>query len=190
MGRIVATEFASMDGVIEAPGGGGDFKHAGWTDGISSGDAGTRFKYEELMEAEVQLLGRVTYEGFAAAWPGMVAETGDFGAKMNDMPKYVVSSSLRTAEWKNSTVLSGDVLEEVRGLKDRVAGVILVSGSSQLVQTLIEHELVDELRLMIHPVVLGSGRKVFGDLKERKRFALIDSQVMGDVVLLTFRRNA
>ena len=187
MGRIVVTEFASMDGVIEAPGGDGDFRHAGWSDGISSGDAGTRFKYEELMEAEVQLLGRVTYEGFAAAWPAMVETTGDFGAKMNDMPKYVVSSSLTSADWKNSTVLSGEVIEEVRALKQRVDGVILVSGSSQLVQTLIENELVDELRLMIHPVVLGSGRKVFGDHEGLKRFRLIDSQVMGDVVLLTFQ---
>lgn len=142
------------------------------------------------MEAEVQLLGRVTYEGFAAAWPGMVEEAGDFGVKMNDMPKYVVSSSLTTADWKNSTVLSGDVLEEVRGLKERISGVILVSGSSELVRTLIEHGLVDELRLTIHSVVLGSGRKVFGESEEAKRFRLIDAQMMGDVALLTFEPGA
>lgn len=125
MGTIVVSEFASMDGVVEAPGGDGAFKHAGWTDGISSGDEGTQFKYRELMEAEAQLLGRVTYEGFAAAWPAMEEATGDFGRKMNEMPKYVVSSTLTSADWKNSTVLSGDVVQEVRALKERIGGVIL-----------------------------------------------------------------
>lgn len=186
MGTIVVSEFASMDGVVEAPGGDGDFKHAGWTNGISSGDKGTQYKYRELMEAEVQLLGRVTYEGFAKAWPAMEQATGDFGAKMNEMPKYVVSSTLTSADWKNSTVLSGDVVQEVSALKQRIGGVILVAGSSQLVHTLIENDLVDELRLMIHPVVLGSGRRLFGDSEALKRFRLAGAEVMGDVALLTF----
>jgi dihydrofolate reductase len=190
MGKIVVTEFASMDGVVEAPGGDGDYKHAGWTNGISSGDEGNKFKYEELMEAEVQLLGRVTYEGFAEAWPGMVEATGDFGRKMNDMPKYVVSSTLSSADWKNSTVLSGNVVDDVRRLKQQIDGVILVAGSSQLVHTLIENDLVDELRLMVHPVVLGSGRKLFGESIEMKRFRLAGAEVMGDVVLLTFQSAA
>ncbi|HEY3728165.1 MAG TPA: dihydrofolate reductase family protein [Solirubrobacteraceae bacterium] len=189
MGKIVVTEFTSLDGIVEAPGGGNGYKHAGWTSGISTGDEGTKFKYDELMEAEAQLLGRVTYEGFAAAWPGMIEATGDFGQKMNDMPKYVVSSTLDTAEWNNSTVLKGDVVEEVRNLKDNVDGVILVAGSSQLVHTLIEHDLVDELRLMVHPVVLGSGRRLFGETDDLKRLQLVDSQVMGEVVVLTYRAD-
>jgi dihydrofolate reductase len=190
MGTIVVTEFASMDGVVEAPGGGGDFKHAGWTNGISSGDAGMQFKYRELMEAEVQLLGRVTYEGFAAAWPAMEEAAGDFGRKMNEMPKYVVSSTLTRADWNNSTVLSGDVVPAVRALKDRIGGVILVAGSGQLVHTLIQNDLVDELRLMVHPVVLGSGAKLFGESDDLRRFRLTDAQVMGQVVLLTFNSAA
>lgn len=187
MGKVVVTEFISLDGVVEAPGGHEEYKHSGWTNGITSGDEGTMFKYNELMEAEVQLLGRVTYEGFAAAWPGMVAETGDFGQKMNDMPKYVVSSTLETAEWNNTTVLQGNVVDEVRKLKEQVDGVILVSGSSRLVHALIEHDLVDELRLMVHPVVLGSGRRLFGETNDLKRLRLVDSRVMADVVLLTYQ---
>jgi dihydrofolate reductase len=189
MGTIVVSEFASMDGVVEAPGGNGHFKHAGWTNGISSGDEGTQFKYRELMEAEAQLLGRVTYEGFAAAWPAMEEAAGDFGAKMNEMPKYVVSSTLTSADWKNSTVLSGDVVQEVRALKQRIGGVILVAGSSQLVQTLIQNDLVDELRLMVHPVVLGSGARLFAESDDLRRFRLTGARVMGEVVLLTFSAN-
>jgi dihydrofolate reductase len=190
MGKIVVTEFISLDGVAEAPGGHEEYKHAGWTNGISSGDEGTKFKYDELMEADAQLLGRVTYEGFAAAWPGMIEETGDFGQKMNDMPKYVVSSTLDTAGWNNSTVLKGDVVEEVRNLKDQIDGVILVAGSSQLVHTLIEHDLVDELRLMVHPVVLGSGRRLFGETDDLKRLRLVDSRVMGEVAVLVYQTVA
>jgi dihydrofolate reductase len=187
MGKIVVTEFISLDGVVEDPGGGDNYKHAGWTQGISTGDVGTKFKYDELMEAKVQLLGRVTYDGFAAAWPAMVEATGDFGKKMNDMPKYVVSSTLDTADWNNSTVLKGDVVDEVRNLKQQVDGVILVAGSSQLVQTLIEHDLVDELRLMVHPVVLGSGKRLFGESDGLKRLRLAGSEVMGEVAVLTYQ---
>jgi dihydrofolate reductase len=187
MGKIVVTEFISLDGVVEDPGGGDTYKHAGWTQGISSGDEGTKFKYDELMEAEAQLLGRVTYEGFAAAWPGMVEATGDFGKKMNDMPKYVVSSTLDTADWNNSTVLKGDVVDEVRNLKQQIDGVILVAGSSQLVHTLVEQDLVDELRLMVHPIVLGSGKRLFGETDDLKRLRLTGSEVMGEVAVLTYQ---
>jgi dihydrofolate reductase len=187
MGKIIVTEFTSLDNVVEAPGGDGDYRHAGWTDGISSGEEGTAFKYRELMEAEVQLLGRRTYEGFAAAWPAMEAETGDFGKKMNEMPKYVVSSTLTDPEWKNTTVLGGEVVEEVRDLKGRIDGVILVGGSSRLVHTLLEHDLVDELRLMVHPVVLGSGRRLFADSEELKRLELASAEAMGEVVLLVYK---
>ncbi len=188
MGRIVVTEFVSLDGVIEAPGGGEEYRHAGWTFEIDRGKEGDEFKLEELREAEVQLLGRVTYEGFAAAWPTIEDEAG-FAEKMNGMPKYVVSSTLAEAEWENSTVLSGDVAEEVTKLKRDVDGVILVAGSAQLVQALIEHDLVDELRLMVFPVLLGEGKRLFGDVGEKKPLRLVGSQTLGDgIALLTYER--
>jgi dihydrofolate reductase len=186
MGRIVVTEFVSLDGVIEAPGGGEDYRHAGWTFEIDRGAEGDKFKLAELAEAEAQLLGRVTYEGFAAAWPTMEDDAG-FAEKMNAMPKYVVSSTLTEAEWNNSTVLRGDVAEEVAKLKDEVEGVILIAGSAQLVQALVEHDLVDELRLMVFPVVLGAGKRLFGDVSEKKSLRLTGSRTLGDgVALLTY----
>src|SRR5438067_9925051 len=135
MGKIVVTEFVSLDGVMEAPGGGEGYKHGGWTFQINRGEEGDRFKLDELREADAQLLGRVTYQGFAAAWPTFTDAVG-FADKMNAMPKYVVSSTLTQADWNNSTILSGDVVEEVKKLKNGVDGVILVAGSAQLVQTL------------------------------------------------------
>ncbi len=189
MGRIVVTEFVSLDGVIEAPGGGEEFEHGGWTFEIDRGTEGDKFKLDELLEAEAQLLGRRTYEGFAAAWPTMEDEAG-FAEKMNSMPKYVVSSTLEEAEWNNTTVLSGDVAEEVAKLKDEVDGVILIAGSAQLVQTLVEHDLVDELRLMIFPVVLGSGKRLFGPSAEKKPLKLVDSTTVGDgIAILTYERG-
>jgi dihydrofolate reductase len=186
MGRIVVTEFVSLDGVIEAPGGGEDYKHAGWTFEIDRGEEGDRFKLDELREADAQLLGRVTYEGFAAAWPEIEDELG-FAEKMNSMPKYVVSSTLEEATWDNSTVLGGDVAEEVAALKRELDGVILVAGSAQLVQALVEHDLVDELRLMVFPVLLGSGKRLFGDVAEKKPLRLTGSRSLGDgIALLTY----
>jgi dihydrofolate reductase len=188
MGRVVVTEFVSLDGVIEAPGGGDDFEHAGWTFAIARGEEGDKFKLDELFEAEAQLLGRVTYEGFAAAWPSMTDDAG-FAEKMNGMPKYVVSSTLDRAEWSNTTVLSGDVAEQVAKLKQDVDGVILVAGSAQLVQALIEHDLVDELRLMVFPVVLGSGKRLFGETSGKKPLRLKDTQTVGDgIAILTYER--
>lgn len=188
MGRIVVTEFVSLDGVMEAPGGGENYKHAGWTFEIDRGEEGDKFKFDELMEAEAQLLGRVTYEGFAAAWPTFTDEVG-FADKMNAMPKYVVSSTLESADWNNSTILSGDFVAAIKKLKDEVDGVILVAGSAQLVQALVEHDLVDELRLMVFPVVLGSGKRLFGDTTDKKPLELADSKVVGDgVTILTYRR--
>jgi len=179
MGKIVATEFVSLDGVIEAPGGGEDFEHAGWTFEFERGEEGDRFKLDELKEAEAQLLGRVTYEGFAAAWPSMEDEAG-FAEKMNGMPKYVFSSTLENPEWNNTTVLSGDFATEIGKLKDEVDGVILVAGSAQLVQGLIEHDLLDELRLMVFPVVLGQGKSIFGPTSDKKRLRLTDSKTVGE----------
>jgi dihydrofolate reductase len=187
MGRIVVTEFVSLDGVIEAPGGGEDYRHGGWTFEIDRGPEGDKFKLEELVEAEAHLLGRVTYEGFAAAWPDIEDEAG-FAEKMNSMPKYVVSSTLQEAGWNNSTILGGDVAEEVAKLKQEVGGVILIAGSAQLVQTLIEHDLVDELRLMVFPVLLGTGKRLFGDVSDKKSLKLTASTTLGDgISLLTYQ---
>ena len=186
MGKIVVTEFVSLDGVIEAPGGGEDYKHAGWTFEIDRGEEGDKFKLDELVEAEAQLLGRVTYEGFAAAWPTMEDSAG-FAEKMNGMPKYVVSSTLREASWENSTILRGDLADEVAKLHREIDGVILVAGSAQLVQGLIERDLVDELRLMVFPVLLGEGKRLFGGVSEKKPLRLVGSQTLGDgIALLTY----
>jgi dihydrofolate reductase len=177
----VVTEFVSLDGVIEDPGGAEDFKHGGWSFQFSRGDEGDKFKLDETMEAEAQLLGRVTFEAFAEAWP---SREGEFADKFNDMPKYVVSSTLSDPEWNNSTVLSGDVAEEVAKLKQEVDAVILVAGSAQLVQALIDHDLVDELRLMVFPVVLGSGKRLFGETSDMKSLRLTDSKTVGDGVAI------
>jgi dihydrofolate reductase len=186
VGRIVVTEFVSLDGVMEDPGGSEDFEHGGWSFQISRGEEGDRFKLDETMTSAALLLGRRTYEGFASAWP---SREGDFADKFNSMPKYVVSSTLESPDWSNSTLLRGDVEDEVAKLRDRVDGEIVVHGSAQLAQTLLEHDLVDELRLMVFPVVLGSGKRLFGETSDMKRFELADSKVVGDgVAILTYRR--
>ena len=184
MGRIVVTEFMSLDGVVEDPGGAEAFKHGGWSFEISRGDEGDKFKLDEALSAEALLLGRKTYEGFAEAWP---SREGEFADKFNTMPKYVVSSTLEEPEWNNSTVLQGDVAEEVAKLKAEQDGDIVVHGSPQLVQALVEHDLVDELRLMVFPVVLGSGKRLFGEASDKKTLRLVDSKVVGDgVAILTY----
>jgi dihydrofolate reductase len=184
VGRIVVTEFVSLDGVMEAPGGGENFKHAGWTFEISRGDEGDKFKLDEALASEALLLGRKTYEGFAAAWP---TREGEFADKFNSMPKYVVSSTLENPEWNNSTVLKGDVAEEVTTLKQQQDGDIVVHGSAQLVQALLEHDLVDELRVMVFPVALGTGKRLFGETSDKKPLRLTDSKIVGDgVAILTY----
>ena len=188
MGTIAVTEFISLDGVIEAPGGGEGYKHDGWTFEFDRGEDGDQFKLDEVLEADAQLLGRRTYEGFAAAWPSYTDQVG-FAAKMNSMPKYVVSKTLQTADWTNSTILSGDLVDEVTKLKSDVDGVILVAGSAQLVQGLLEHDLVDELRLMVFPIVLGTGKRLWGETTDKKRFKVIDAKTVGEgIAVLTFRR--
>jgi dihydrofolate reductase len=187
MGKLVVTEFITVDGVIEDPGGAEDFKHGGWVFRFDRGEEGNKFKLDELLEAEAQLLGRVTYEGFAAAWPSRTDEAG-FAERMNAMPKYVVSSTLREPTWNNSTLIEGDVAAEVAKLKEQIAGDILVAGSATLVRALAEHDLVDELRLMVFPIVLGSGKRLFGDSASTKTFRLFESRPVGDdgVVILTY----
>jgi dihydrofolate reductase len=186
MGKVVVTEFVTLDGVFEAPGGGEEFEHGGWSFRFDRGEDGNRFKLDELMAAEVQLLGRVTYEGFAKAWPSM-KDMGEFGEKMNAMPKYVVSSTLsaQNAGWNNSTVI-GDVAE-VAGLKDQVAGDILVAGSARLVRSLAEHDLVDEYRLMLFPIVLGSGKRLFAEGSPRTMLRLVDSMPVGPDGVIVLR---
>jgi dihydrofolate reductase len=187
MGRIVVSEFISLDGVIEDPGGAEGFRHGGWTFAFDTGDEGNKFKLDETLGAEALLLGRVTYDGFAAAWPTMEG-TGEFGEKMNGMPKYVVSSTLRDPEWNNSTVLGGDVGDAVAKLKQDVDGTILVAGSAQLAQALVERDLVDEIRLMVFPVVLGTGKRLFGETSDKKPLRLAESRTVGTdgVTILTY----
>ena len=187
VGRIVVTEFMSLDGVVEAPGGGEDFKYGGWSFEINRGEEGNKFKLDETMSSDVLLLGRVTYEGFAAAWP---SRDGEFADKFNSMPKYVVSSTLDDPEWNNTTVLKGDVTEEVAKLKQEVDGNIVVHGSPRLVQTLFDHDLVDEFRLMVFPVVLGTGKRLFGEMSDKKTLRLVDSKVVGDGVSILIYQPA
>jgi dihydrofolate reductase len=182
--RIVVTEFVSLDGVMEAPGGEPDFKYPGWTFEIERGDDGNQFKMDELMESEVQLLGRVTYEGFAEAWP---SREGPFADKLNNDPKYVVSTTLTEPTWQNTTVIADDVAGQIAALKERTNGTILVAGSGTLVATLLEHDLVDELRLKVYPVVLGAGKRLFGELTDKKLVRLVDMKTVGNgVAILTY----
>jgi len=182
MGRIVITEFISLDGVIEAPGGGEDFKYGGWSFEINRGEDGDQFKLDETRSSAALLLGRRTYEGFAAAWP---SRDGEFADLFNNMPKYVVSSTLTDPEWNNSTVIApGDLASEVARIKDELDGDIVVHGSAQLAQALIEQGLVDELRLMVFPVVLGSGKRLFGETSDKKPLRLTDSKTVGDGVAI------
>ena len=178
MGRIVVTEFVSMDGVMQAPGG-EDFKYPGWTFEFDRGDDGNEFKLQETMEADALLIGRVTYESFAGAWP---ERDGPFADKFNTMPKYVVSSTLESPEWSNTTVIRGDLAGEVAKLREAHEGDVVVHGSPQLVQALLEADLVDELRLMVFPVVLGTGKRLFGATSDKKPLRLVSSQTVGDGV--------
>jgi dihydrofolate reductase len=186
VGRIVVTEFVSLDGVMEDPGGSEGTKHGGWSFEFSRGDEGDKFKLDETMGSDALLLGRKTYEGFADAWP---SREGEFADKFNSMPKYVVSSTLQDPDWENSTVLSGDLGDEVAKLKEGHDRDVVVHGSAQLVQSLLEQDLVDEVRLMVFPVVLGSGKLLFGETTSMKPLKLVDSNVVGDgVAILVYQR--
>jgi dihydrofolate reductase len=188
MGRIVVTEFVSLDGVMQAPGG-EDFKYPGWTFEFNRGEDGEQFKLQETQEADALLLGRITYESFAGAWP---ERDGPFADKFNTMPKYVVSSTLETPEWNNTTVLDGDAVEEASKLKNEIDGIIQVPGSLRLVQALFERDLVDELHLMVFPVVLGTGRRLFGETSEKSDWRLTEVKPVGPdgVLVLIYQRAA
>jgi dihydrofolate reductase len=176
MGKLVVTEFVSIDGIFEDPGGSEDYEYGGWTFEYNRGDDGDRFKLDELTEADAQLLGRVTYEGFAAAWP---SREGEFADKLNNDPKYVVSTTLENPTWQNTTVISENVPEEIAKVKAATKGTVLVAGSGTLVATLLANDLVDELRLMVFPTILGRGKRLFPDGIDRRKFRLVEAKTVG-----------
>ena len=181
--RIVVTEFVSLDGVMEAPGGEPGFRYPNWTFEFDRGDDGDAFKLEETLGSDGVLLGRRTYESFAGAWP---QREGPFAEKLNAMPKFVVSSTLSDPEWSNSTVVGVDDLAR---LKEEQDGVILVNGSQRLMDALFERDLVDELRLMVFPTVLGNGKQLFGDTGATRTLELVESRPVGPegVLVLVYR---
>jgi dihydrofolate reductase len=181
MGRIVVTEYISVDGVVEAPSGTEAFERIGWTDAFTRGPEGEQFKVDETRASDAMLLGRVTYDGFAPVWPQHEGEVAD---TFNSMPKYVISSTLEEPEWNNTTVLRGDVVEEVTKLKEKYERDIIVYGSPQLVQTLIEHDLVDALHLQVYPILVGAGKRLFADTSATKRLSLTQAKTVGDGVLI------
>ena len=184
MGKLVVTEFITLDGVVEAPGGGEDFVHAGWTLRINRGPEGDAFKLNETRNSDALLFGRVTYEGMAAAWPH---RTGDFADLFNSLPKFVASNTLTDVSWNNTEVLHGDLKTNIEQLKSRFQGDIVVHGSARLVQSLLRLDLIDELRLMLFPIVLGAGKRLFGDADQPKRFRLTSTTSVGDgITILTY----
>jgi dihydrofolate reductase len=188
MGKVVVSEFVSLDGVMEDPGGAEEFEHGGWVFRFDRGPEGDKFKLDEVMDADALLLGRVTYEGFAEAWPSRTDEAG-FADKMNNMPKFVVSTTLDEAEWNNSTLIRDNVADEVSRLREQPGGNLLIAGSRQLVHTLIRHDLVDEYRLMVFPIVLGSGKRLFPEGTDTTTLRLLDSKSVGSgVLVLTYER--
>jgi dihydrofolate reductase len=187
MGKVVVSEFISLDGVIEDPCGAEGTEFGGWTFRFPAED-GQKFKLEELVASDVLLLGRLTYEEFAAAWPAMEETTGEFGVKMNNMPKVVVSTTLTEPAWRNTTVVSEDIAGAVAKLKEQYDGDVLVGGSAILIDELRDLDLIDEYRLMLHPVVLGQGKKLFKDGTAPTDLVLVGSRAVGpDVLLLTYR---
>jgi dihydrofolate reductase len=184
MGRIVVTEFVSLDGVIEDPGGSEGFEHGGWAFLFNRGDESEKFKLDETRRSDALLLGRRTYDGFADAWP---SREGEFADRFNSMPKYVYSSTLEHPEWTNTTAVGGDLRDVVATLKEAHERDVVVHGSAQLARALVERDLVDELRLMLFPILLGGGRRLFGETSDTKTLRLVDSTVAGDgVVILTY----
>ncbi|MGW5666456.1 dihydrofolate reductase family protein [Micromonospora sp. NPDC003776] len=187
MGRLVVTEYISVDGVAEGPSGSEQFARTGWTDHFSRGPEGNRFKVDETMAADAQLLGRVTYELFAATWPQF---EGEFADRFNGMPKHIVSATLSDPKWSNTTVLKGDLVEEVTRLKEQYDRDILVHGSLQLSRALIDHNLVDALHLLVYPIIVGAGKRLFDGTSETKRLRLASAQTFGDGVhLLIYERG-
>jgi dihydrofolate reductase len=186
MGKIVISENVTLDGVVQDPAGVEGFKHGGWVGRIGDRgrDEAAQVALEEALGAGAMLLGRRSYEFLAARWP---SRTGALADRLNSLPKFVVSSSLEDPDWNNTTVLNGDVVNEVSKLKQELSGDIVVAASIQLVRTLIEHDLVDELRLMIYPVVLGAGERLFGETSGKSRLQLVDARTVDDLAYLTYQ---
>ena len=187
MGKIIISENVSLDGVVQDPTGEEGFRHGGWFRQIGDKDreAWAKVLLDEALGAEAMLLGRRSHEFFAARWP---SRSGDYAERLNSMPKYVVSSTLEEPKWTNATVLKADVVSEVSKLKEELAGDIVVYGSTQLLHTLMAHDLADELRLMIYPVVVGAGERLFGETSDTKPMRLINTQTVGDgLAFLTYR---
>ncbi len=179
MRRIVVSEFLTLDGVMQDPGGAEGFDRGGWAFQFNRGPEGDQFKMQEMQMAGALLLGRVTYEGFAAAWP---SRTGEFADMMNGIPKYVVSTTLKDAAWNNSHLIKEHVPDEIRKLKAASGKDLLVAGSGKLIQTLLQNDLVDEYRLMIFPVILGKGTRLFIDGHDGLPLQLIEARTVGDGV--------
>jgi dihydrofolate reductase len=189
MGRIVVTEFVSLDGVFEDPGGAEGYKHGGWTFTFDRGEDGDTFKLDELMKADAQLFGKKTYAGFAAAWPTRDDEVG-FAKRINALPKYVVSTTIENAEWEPTTVIRDNVAEQLRELKAKYDGDILVAGSGTLARYLLSEGLLDQLNLMVFPIMLGEGRRLFDETVKTARLKLVSTQQVGSdgVLILTYAR--
>ena len=186
MAKIIISENASLDGVVQDPAGDEGFRRGGWVGRITDRPEVGKLALDEALGAEAFLLGRRSYEWFAAKWP---SRSGALADRLNSMPKYVVSSTVEDPDWNNSTVLTGDVVNEIARLKQEIDGDIIVPGSFQLLRTLIEHDLVDELRLKIFPVVLGAGERLFGETSDKKPMRLVDIQTLDDgVAYLTYER--
>jgi dihydrofolate reductase len=184
MGTIVKSNFVSLDGVVQDPAGNEGFRRGGWVGRINDRPELSKLALDEALAAEALLLGRRSYEFLAALWP---ARSGELADRLNSLPKYVVSSTLEDPEWNNSTVLKGDVVSEVSKLKQELNGEIVVPASFQLLRTLLEHDLVDELRLMIIPVVLGAGERLFAETSDMKPMRLVDSRTIDNgIACLTY----
>jgi dihydrofolate reductase len=183
-GKIVVSEFISLDGVMEAPGGEPGYRHTGWVAKFQNSSQ-IKYKLDEVRSHEALLLGRKTYEGFAAAWPSV---EGEFGDKMNSMPKYVASTTLDKAEWNNSTLINSDAMTAVAKIKEEITGDILVAGSRTLVNALKRHDLVNEFRLMVFPIVLGSGMRLFDETADASTFKLVGTHSLDNgAIVLTYR---
>jgi dihydrofolate reductase len=188
MGKILVSENVSLDGVIQDPAGDEGFRIGGWVGLIKDSPQLNKLALDEALSAEALLLGRRSYEWFVARWP---SRSGELADRLNNMPKYVVTSTLGDPTWNNSAVLGGDVVVEVANLKQKLGGQILVAGSFQLLRTLLEHDLVDELRLKLFPVVLGAGERLFGETSDKKPMRLVDTQTLGDgVAILTYEARS
>jgi dihydrofolate reductase len=186
MGKIIISDNVSLDGVIQDPAGDEGFRRGGWVGLIKDRPGANKLALDEALGAEALLLGRRSYEWMAGRWP---SRSGELADRLNSLPKYVVSSTLEDPDWSNSTVLKGDVVNEISKLKQELDGDIVVVASFQLVRTLMEHDLVDELRLKIYPVVLGAGERLFGETSEKKPMRLVEAQTIdGDVACLTYER--